>query len=180
MGCRCRRLVSSGPLVQPHFRAPRSDHWGVLSAGRGRAARTPFGLLVRALPDVAWTECGASCVWLVDPRICWQVGGTRDIPVEALFPQGGGCLELASSSLVAGLGNRCRWQRARPRSRVASRCAPDWLDVTLAGAILDLVGDQLGSFCQVDDPDGMGKDVAGMLGARAVDLVVGVSAVRRQ
>jgi hypothetical protein len=180
MGCRCRQLVRPTYATSPSERRNLTTGVCYRPGADGPPARTPSALLVPALPDVAWTECGASCVWLVDPRICWQVGGTRDIPVEALFPQGGGCLELASSSLVAGLGNRCRWQRARPRSRVASRCAPDWLDVTLAGAILDLVGDQLGSFCQVDDPDGMGKDVAGMLGARAVDLVVGVSAVRRQ
>ena len=60
----------------------------MLSAGRGRPARTPFGCLVRALPVVAWTECGVCCLSLVGPRICWPVGGTRDIPVEALFPQG--------------------------------------------------------------------------------------------
>jgi hypothetical protein len=79
------------------FGAPRFDDWGVLSAGCGRPAGTPFGFLVRALPDVPWTECGASCVWLVGPRICGRVGGTRDIPVEALFPQGRKHFELGSS-----------------------------------------------------------------------------------
>jgi hypothetical protein len=68
------------------FRAARCDGWGVLSAGCGWPARTPFGSLVRALPVVAWTECGASCLWLVGPCICWRVGGTRDLPVEVLFP----------------------------------------------------------------------------------------------
>ena len=43
-------------------------------------------------------------------------------------------------------------------ARVTSRWCPDWLGVTLAGVILDLVGevgDQLGSLCQVASPDGM-------------------------
>jgi hypothetical protein len=41
---------------------------------------------------------------------------------------------------------------------VASRRCPDWLGVILADLILNLVGevgDQLGSLCQVDPPDGM-------------------------
>ena len=39
--------------------------------------------------------------------------------------------------------------------------SPDWLGVTLAGVILDLVGevgDELGSLCQVGPPDGMGME----------------------
>ena len=43
-------------------------------------------------------------------------------------------------------------------ARVSSRCSPDWRGVTLAGVVLDLVGevgDQLGSLCQVEPPDGM-------------------------
>jgi hypothetical protein len=39
---------------------------------------------------------------------------------------------------------------------VTSRWCPDWLGVTLAGVILDLVGevgDQLGPLCQVRSPD---------------------------
>ena len=86
------------------FGAPRFDDWGVLSAGRGRPAGTPFGLLVRALSDVAWTECGVSCVWLVGTRICGRVGGTRDISVEALFPQGRERFELSSSGWSWVLG----------------------------------------------------------------------------
>ena len=44
-------------------------------------------------------------------------------------------------------------------TRVASGWCPGWLGVTLAGAILDLVGevgDQLGSLGQVDPPERMG------------------------
>ena len=69
-------------------------------------ARTPFGPFVPVLPaGVAATKGGASCLSLVGRRICWRVGGTRDSSVEALFPQGGGCLELASSgwSRVVGI-----------------------------------------------------------------------------
>jgi hypothetical protein len=70
----------------------------VLSAGRGRPARSPFGLLVRALRVVAWTKCGACCLSLVGPHIGWRVGGARDMPVEVLFPEGRERFELASSS----------------------------------------------------------------------------------
>ena len=71
----------------------------LLPAGGGRPARTPFGFLVRALPVVVpATKCGVCCLSLVGPRICWRVRGTGEMPVEALFPQGGGCIELASSS----------------------------------------------------------------------------------
>jgi hypothetical protein len=70
----------------------------VLSAGGGRPARRLFGVLVRALAVVVAAWCGACYLSLVAPCICWRVGGMRDIPVEALFPQGGGCLASASSS----------------------------------------------------------------------------------
>jgi hypothetical protein len=138
----------------------------VLSAGRGRPAGTPFGLLVRALPDVPWTECGASCVWLVGPRICGRVGGTRDIPVEALFPQGRKHFELCSSgwSRVLGIdavGGPPHRDFANEGVRVSSRCSPDWRAITLAGVVLDLlgeVGDQFGSLCQVGSPGGMGME----------------------
>ena len=71
----------------------------LLPAGGGRPARTPFGFLIWALPVVVpASKCGVCCLSLVGPRICWRVGGTGEMPVEALFPQGGGCIELASSS----------------------------------------------------------------------------------
>ena len=70
----------------------------MLSAGRERPARTPFGLLVRVLPvGVAATKGGMSCLSLVGRRICWRIGGTRDMPVEALFPQGRERFELVFS-----------------------------------------------------------------------------------
>jgi hypothetical protein len=46
-------------------------------------------------------------------------------------------------------------------AQVASRWCPDWLCVTLAGVVLELVGevgDKLGSFCQVASPDGIGLE----------------------
>ena len=75
--------------------------------GRVRTARSDaVRVLVRALPVVvAATKCGACCLSLVGPRICWRVGGTRDIPVEALFPQGRERFELGFLRLVAGLGD---------------------------------------------------------------------------
>jgi hypothetical protein len=88
------------------FRAPRSDGCSVLSAGRGRPARTPFGFLVWALAVVLpASRCGVCCLSLVGLCICWRVGGARDISVEALLPEGRECFELGSSgwSLVLGI-----------------------------------------------------------------------------
>ena len=138
----------------------------MLSAGRGRPAGTPFGFLVRALPDVPWTECGASCVWLVGPRICGRVGGTRDVPVEALFPQGRKRFELGSSgwSWILGIdavGGPPHCDFANEGAGVSSRWCPDWLGVTLVGVVLDLVGevgDQLGLLCQVGPPARMATE----------------------
>ena len=44
------------------------------------------------------------CLSLVGPRVCWRVGGTRDIPVEALFPEGRERFELGSSGWSRVLG----------------------------------------------------------------------------
>jgi hypothetical protein len=88
-----------------------------------------------------------------------------DIPVEALFPAGRECFELGSSGWPRVLGIDAvggpphRDFADEGSARVTSRWCPDWLGVTLAGVILDLVGevgDQLGSLCQVVAPDGMG------------------------
>ena len=87
------------------------------------------------------------------------------MPVEALFPEGRERFELASSSgwsRVLGIDAvggppHCDFAD-EGGARVASRCSPDRLGVTLAGVVLDLageVGDQLGSLCQVVAPDGM-------------------------
>ena len=77
----------------------------LLPAGRGRPARAPFGFLVQALPVVVpASNCSVCCLSLVGPRICWRVGGTRDISVEALFPEGGERFELGSSGWSWVLG----------------------------------------------------------------------------
>jgi hypothetical protein len=90
------------------------------------------------------------------------------MPDESLLPQGGGRIELASSSgwsrvlridAVGGLPH-CNVAN-QGDARMASRWCPDWLGVTLAGLILDLVGEvgnKLGSLCQVCPPDGMGME----------------------
>ena len=88
------------------------------------------------------------------------------MPVESLFPQGGGGIELAAFSgwsRVLGIdtvgGSPYCYFADESRARVASRRYPDWLAVILAGVILNLlhkVGDQLRSFCQVGPPDEMG------------------------
>jgi hypothetical protein len=72
-----------------------------------------------------------------------------DIPVEALFPQGDGCVELASSSSgwsrVLGIdavgGAPHRDFADEGGARMTSRCSPDWLGVSLASVVLDLVGE---------------------------------------
>jgi hypothetical protein len=71
----------------------------------------------------------------------------RDIPVEALFPQGRERFELGSSGWSRVLGidavggpPHCdfAYEGGAP---VTSRCSPDWLGVTLAGVDLELVGE---------------------------------------
>jgi hypothetical protein len=138
----------------------------VLSAGRGRPARTPFALLVWALSVVVPpSRCGVCCVPLIGPRICWRVGGTRDISVEALFPQDRERFELRSSgwSRVLGIDAVARPPHCdfadEGDARVTSCCSPGWPAVTVAGLVLDLVpevGDQFGSLCQIGPPDGIG------------------------
>jgi hypothetical protein len=44
------------------------------------------------------------CLSLVGPRICWLVNGTRDIPVEALPPEGRERFKLGSSRSSRVLG----------------------------------------------------------------------------
>src|SRR5688572_18870830 len=90
------------------------------------------------------------------------------MPVEALFPQGGGCIQLASSpgwARIQGIDAVCGPPHCdfanEVGARVSSRCSPDWLVVTLAGVILNLgseVGDQLGSLGQIGPPDRMAME----------------------
>jgi hypothetical protein len=104
------------------------------------------------------------CPSLVGPCVCWRVGGTRDVPVEALFPEGREGFELGSSgwSRVLGIdamGGAPHCDFADEGGVwVASRCSPGWLGIPSAGVISNLGGevrDQLGSPCQVVAPDGM-------------------------
>jgi hypothetical protein len=87
------------------------------------------------------------------------------VPVEALFPQGGGCIRVAASSgwsRVLGIdavGGSPDCDFANEGGGMTSRCRPDPLSVTFACVVSDLVGeigDKLGSLCQVVAPDGMG------------------------
>ena len=126
------------------------------------------------------SKCGVCCLSLVGPRISWRVGGTCDIPVEALFPQCRERFELGSTgwSRVVGIdavGGAPHCDFADEGcARVASRCSPDRLGVSVAGVVLDLggeVGDQLGSLGQVGTPDRMGMErFWDAPGARAADL----------
>jgi len=87
-----------------------------------------------------------------------------DMPVETLFPQGWKCFELGSAGWSRVLGidavggpPYCDFANERGAGVISRRC-PDWRAITLAGVVLDLlgeVGDELGSLCQVGPPDGM-------------------------
>jgi hypothetical protein len=119
-----------------------------LAAGCDWPVRTLTGCLVRAQPVVvAATKCGACCLSLVAPCICWRVGGPRDVPVEALFPEGRKRFELGSSGWSRVLGIDAVGGAAHcdftdeDGARMTSRWCPDWRGVTLAGVVLDLVGD---------------------------------------
>ena len=159
----CQRRVECNLIL----RAPRSDDGGVLSAGRGRPVRTLTGCFVPALAVVVpASRCGVRCLSFVKPRGACRIGGTGDMPVQALFPQGGGCLQLASSSgwsRVVGIDAvggppHCDFAD-KCGARVTSCCTPRWRANTSPGVVLDLlgeVGDELGSLCQVVAPDGMG------------------------
>jgi hypothetical protein len=144
---------------------PHVPSVAMLPAGRGRPAGTPFGSLVRALPVVVAARGAAFCLSLVGTRIWWQVGGTRDVPVEALFPEGRKRFELGSSgwSRVIGIdavggAPHCNFAD-EGGAGMASRWCPGWRSATLAGVILNLVGDvgdKLGSLGQIGPPDRIG------------------------
>jgi hypothetical protein len=152
----------------------------VLSAGRGRPARTPFGFLVHALLVVVpASRRDVCCLSLIGLCISWRVGGTRDIPVEALFPQGRKRSELASSgwSWVSGIdavGGPPHCDFADERGGLTSQCSPGWLRVTVAGVVLDLVGevgDELGIALSDRHPTRDGHEAfLECSGARAADL----------
>src|SRR5215217_2539612 len=85
-----------------------------------------------------------------------------DMLVESLFPEGWERFELGSSgwSWVLGVdavgGSPYCDFADEGGVRVVSRCRPNWRAISLAGVVLDLVGevgDQLGSLRQVAAPD---------------------------
>jgi hypothetical protein len=139
----------------------------VLSAGRDWAFRALTSCLVRASPVVApASKCDVRCLSFVGHRIV-RIGGTGDMPVEALFPEGRERFGLAYSGWSRVLGidavggsPHCDFADEGP-ARVASRRCPGWLVSTSVGVILDLVrevGNQLRSLCQVASPDGIGLE----------------------
>jgi len=88
-----------------------------------------------------------------------------DLSVESLFPEGWERFELGSSgwSRVLGVdavgGSPYCDFADEGGVRVVSRCRPNWRAISLAGVVLDLVGevgDQLGSLRQVAAPDRIG------------------------
>jgi hypothetical protein len=103
--------------------------------------------LVRALAVVIAAWCGACCLSLVAARICGRVGGTRDIPVEALFPEGRERFELGSSgwSRVSEIdavdgAPHCDFAD-EGGAGVTSLWCPDRRAVTVAGVVFDLAGE---------------------------------------
>jgi hypothetical protein len=75
------------------------------------------------------------------------VAAAGETSVEVVLPEGRGCLQLCCSgwSLVAGVDAvggppHCDFAD-EGGARVASWCSPGWLGVTLAGVVLDLVGE---------------------------------------
>jgi hypothetical protein len=87
------------------------------------------------------------------------------VPVESLFPEAGGGIELAvlsGWSRIVGIdavgGSPYCDVADEGGAQAASRWCPRRRTVISAGMILDLVGevgDQVGSLCQVVAPNGM-------------------------
>jgi len=132
--------------VQLHF--PNFTTAVVLAAGRRRPARTASGCLVRALAVVvvAITR-GVSCLSALELRIPRQVIKPGDSSVEALLPQGRGCLELDASGwsrvpLIDAVGGPPYRNFANEGGAwVTSRRGPGRLGVLLAGVISNLLGE---------------------------------------
>ena len=164
----------------------------LLSAGRGRPARTPFGFLVWALPVVVQrlSAVRAAC----RSSALASAGGS----VERAISRSRRCFQRAASvsSWPPPPVGRGSWGlmplAARHTAISPMRAVLGWLPggaqagwaVTLAGVVLDLVGevgDQLGSLCQVVPQTGWAWSVAGMPGSQGSGPgSVGVSAGRRQ
>ena len=144
---------------------PASSSTEGLAAGCGWPVRTLTGCLVWALAVVVpASRRGGCCLSFVGLCICGRVACTRDVPVEALFPQGGGCLELATSgwSWVLGVdpvgGPPYVDFTDEGDVRPTARCSPDrWRAVppSVTSDLVGEVGDQRGALCKVLAPNGM-------------------------
>ena len=134
---------ASGQLHFPNFTTAV-----LLAAERRRPAWTPSGCLVRALTVVvvAITR-GVSCPSPLELRIPRQIIKTGDSSVEALLPQGRGCLELDASGwswipLIDAVGGPPYPDFADEGDAwVTSRRGPDRLGVVPAGVISKLLGE---------------------------------------
>lgn len=89
------------------------------------------------------------------------------MPVESLFPLGGGGIEVAACSgwsRIVGIdavGGSPYGDFANEGGGMTSGCSPGGRAVRLAGVISNVVGevgDKLGSLCQVASPDGIGLE----------------------
>jgi hypothetical protein len=90
------------------------------------------------------------------------------VPIESLFPQGGGCIKLAAYSgwsRVMGIDA----VRGPPHCNLTDKCCPRVSfprcpgrpAVSLTELILDLVGEvsgQFGSLCEIVAPDRIGSE----------------------
>jgi hypothetical protein len=140
------RRTGSDASAQLHF--PSFTTAVVLAAGCGRSPWTPSGYLVRALAVVVVAiTCGASCPSPLALRIPRQIIKTGDSLVEALLPQGRGCLELDASGwswvpLIDAVGGPPYRNFANEGGAwVTSRRGPDRLGVVPAGVISNLLGE---------------------------------------
>jgi hypothetical protein len=121
------------------------------------------------VPVIVWERFCAVCTACRSLNLALSDGSAERTICRsrALFPQGGGCIELAAFSgwsRVQGfdaVGGSPYCDFANEGGGVITRCSPGWRAVTLAGVVLDLVGevgDKLGSLCQVVAPDGIGME----------------------
>ena len=133
--------------------------------GRARTAARPLTeCVVRVLPVIPWTVCVRPACGLL------ALASAGGLVASAIA--GRGVVSTVPEAFRAGFS---RWSRVlgidavgRPPhfdfadescARLTSRYSPDWLGVTLAGVVFDLVGevyDQLGSLCQVGPADAIG------------------------
>ena len=96
---RRRHLItrSRSVVLRGHAgKARRADNLATVS-GRVQPARSDAVRLLASPVVVLASRSDASCLSFVGPRIFWRVGGTRDLPIEVLFPEGRARFEVGSS-----------------------------------------------------------------------------------